>query len=422
MRHSLSLKAGDLGTEDTGPIDVLQSPQLVDSVLRLIWREHQISRAGIARGFGLSRSTVTETVKSLLKTGFVAEVGTGTSNGGRRPILLEFQDEARYILGVDLGASHIAVVLTNLRGQIREWKEVSHPVRTDPEGTRALIAQLCDACLSTVEGGADKLLSISVAVPSPIDPAHPEWLPEVVIPAWHGHSELDRLHQRYGVPVYVDNDANLGALAEHWWGAGRGANNMIYIKLGRGVGAGCIFDGQIYRGVSGGAGEIGHVPIDLNGALCVCGLRGCLVTLIGASALKARVSTLLADHPDSVLAGETPTMDAIAKAALAGDVLALQVVREAAAYLGIALAGVINLINPQMVVLGGNLSQVGELLLEPVRDKVRQATLTRATTSVELRVSELGRQAIAIGAATLALEAAFAAPDFLERSSRPGIL
>jgi predicted NBD/HSP70 family sugar kinase len=197
---------------------------------------------------------------------------------------------------------------------------------------------------------------------------------------------------------------------------------MIYIKLGRGVGAGCIFDGQIYRGVSGGAGEIGHVPIDLNGALCVCGLRGCLVTLIGASALKARVSTLLADHPDSVLAGETPTMDAIAKAALAGDVLALQVVREAAAYLGIALAGVINLINPQMVVLGGNLSQVGELLLEPVRDKVRQATLTRATTSVELRVSELGRQAIAIGAATLALEAAFAAPDFLERSSRPGIL
>jgi predicted NBD/HSP70 family sugar kinase len=115
-------------------------------------------------------------------------------------------------------------------------------------------------------------------------------------------------------------------------------------------------------------------------------------------------------------------MDSIAKAALAGDVLALQVVREAAAYLGIALAGVINLINPQMVVLGGSLSQVGELLLEPVRDKVRQATLTRATTSVELRVSELGRQAIAIGAATLALEAAFATPDFLERSSRPGIL
>ena len=413
---------GDLNNTETALSEPVQPPPLSDAVLRLIWRERQISRAEIARRLSLSRSTVTEIVKDLLKTVFVEEVGRGTSSGGRRPIMLEFQYEAKCILGIDIGATHVSVALIDLRGRLLEWKEKRHPVRTDPEGTRALVVQMCDECIAPWGVGVERLLSISVSVPSPVDPAHPEWLPEVVIPAWQGHSELDRLRERYGVPVYVDNDANLGALAEHWWGAGRGVDDFVFLKLGRGIGAGYILGGEVYRGVGGVAGEIGHLSIDPHGPPCVCGLKGCLATFIGSSALQARANALLAEYPDSALLGEELTMSTIVRAARAGDSLAQHVVQEAASYLGIALTGFINLMNPRMVVLGGGLAQVGDLLLEPLREKVREATLVRSAATVEIRTSQLGPQAVAIGAATLALEAAFAVPNFFQRTSHPGVL
>jgi glucokinase-like ROK family protein len=395
---------------------------LVDSVLRLMWKERRISRAEIAHRMELSRSTASEIVESLLKTGFVKEVGTGHSIGGRRPIVLEFQDDAKGILGIDIGATHVAVALTDLRGQVHEWKEKEHPVRSDPEGTRSLIMELCDECLASAGYNARRLLGIGVAVPSPVDPLHPEWLSETVIPAWHGRSELERLNYRYGVPVFVDNDANLGALAEHWWGAARGLDDMMYIKLAYGIGAGYILAGEVYRGAGGVAGEIGHLPIDPNGPQCVCGLKGCLVKFVGAEALTERVQSLLPNNPQSALSNVDLTIEAIEEAALAGDGLALQVARETADYLGIAITGWINLMNPSMIVLGGSLSRLGELLLEPIREKVRRGTLVSAAAAAKIRTSELGARAVAIGAATLAFETVFANPDLLRRRPRPKIV
>lgn len=381
---------------------------LAESVLRLIWQERQISRAEIARRFGLSRSTVTEIMKELLQTGLVAEVGTGESVGGRRPIILEFQDEAATVLGVDIGATHIAVALTSLRGRLLAWEEVRYPVRNDPEGTISQAIKLSDACLAK---RGRRLVRIGVAVPSPVDPLHPEWLPEVVIPAWRGRNELARLHEYYDVPMHIDNDANLGALAEYWRGAGPTVDDLIYIKMGLGIGAGYILGGKIYRGAGGFAGEIGHLSIDPKGRPCVCGLKGCLVTLVGAEALLARAKTLLSNHPKSVLAGKAITIDAIENAVLFGDKLALQIVREAAEHLGIAIASWCNLMNPGMVVLGGGLAGVGERLLKPLREKVERSTLV-SSAAAQIRTSELGTKAVAMGAATLATEAAFDEPSF----------
>jgi predicted NBD/HSP70 family sugar kinase len=313
------------------------------------------------------------------------------------------------------------VALTDLRGRVLAWEEKVHPVRSDPEGTRTLVFELCDACLATL-GEPRRLLSIGVAVPSPVDPLRPEWLSEVVIPAWQGRSELERLHQRYGVPVHVDNDANLGALAEHWWGAGRGVDDLIYIKMGYGIGAGYFLGGEIYRGARGIAGELGHLPINSNGKPCDCGLKGCLVTFVGALALEARASELLTGHPESMLAGKEATLTAIEDAALAGDALGLQLVQETADYLGIAILGWLNLMNPSMVVLGGGLARVGELLLQPLREKVQNCNLVNSVAATDIRTSELGPQAVAIGAATLAIEEAFAEPNFLRRGPRPGVL
>lgn len=363
-----------------------------------------MSRADIVRQEGLSRSTVSEIVAELLSTGLITEVGIGQSTGGRRPTILEFQDEAAVILGVEMGATHVAVALTNLRGRVLSWHNRPHPVRTDPPGTRGLIDELCE--LSLAEAGRNRpLVGIGMAVPSPVDPSMPEgWLSEVVLPAWEGRLGLEGLAGRLGVPMMVDNDANLGALAEHWWGPGRQVENLAYIKLGTGIGCGFVIDGDIYRGSTGVAGEIGHLAIAAQGKQCVCGLRGCLATLVGTQALIERTAELVEVNPDSVLSGQVLSIEGIEKAALDGDVLARQVVTQAAEYLGIAVAGLLNLMNPAMVVFGGGLASLGVLLLDPIRETVRRRTLVSQVAAAQLVTSSLGTQSIALGASTLLLK------------------
>ena len=379
---------------------------LADAVLRLIWDERQVSRADIARRAGLSRSTVSEVVGEILPMGLVAEVGEGPSRGGRRPIVLEFQDHACVILGVEMGGSHVAVALTDLRGKVLAWETREHPVRSDPPGTRKVIDELCQACLEDPASGGRPLVGIGVAVPCPLDPSHPDRLSTVVLPKWEEQLGLDGLSEKYGVPLLVDNDANLGALAEHWWGLGEDADNLAYIKVATGIGSGHIIGGEIYRGATGVAGEIGHMAIDPHGGPCICGLRGCLATLVGGRALEARAAELAPDFPQSTLAGMKPSVHDIENAALAGDPLALQVIREAAKHLGTAIAGLLNLMNPAVVVLGGDLARLGELVLAPLRERVRSRTLVSSVAAAEILVSKLGPRSVAVGAATLVLKAA----------------
>ncbi len=384
---------------------------LADAVLRLIWEERTISRAEIARRANLSRSTVSELVGFLISTELVSEAGIGESRGGRRPINLEFQDDACGIIGVDMGATHVTVVLTNLRGRVlasqyREW-----PVRADPEGTRALVSELISRCLTGWNGASNRLLGVGIAVPSPVDPRHPERLSPLVMPDWGGRNGFDVLRTQFGVPLFIDNDANLGALAEQWWGAGRGYDDFAYIKVATGVGSGHVIDGRVRRGATGVAGEIGHVAIDPRGAVCNCGNRGCLVTFVGSGALVERARTLLPEFPGSSLHGTALTIEAIEAAALTDDPLAVQVVCEAAEYLGIAIAGMLNLMNPAAVIIGGGLARVGQRLIGPLREVVLRRTFVSAVAASEIRHSELGPLGVAVGAATLVLESALSDPS-----------
>jgi len=401
MEH---VRKGEKRSDPDGP------RPLADAVLRMIWRERRISRADIAQQGELSRSTVSEVVNEILPTGLVVEAGLGKSSGGRRPVLLEFQDDACVILGVEMGAAHIAVALTNLRGRVLAWQHRKHPVRDDPEGTRALIAELCDTCLKELPQGTRPLVGIGVALPCPFDPSEPDRLSTIVLPEWKGQLGLAGLGERYGVPLMTDNDANLGALAEHWWGAGRDRDEFTYIKVATGIGSGHIIGGEIYRGATGVAGEIGHMAIDPHGKPCICGLRGCLVTLVGTPALLERAGELLTEYPDSAFAKGNRGIRELETAALGGDQLAIRVVQEAAEYLGIVVAGLLNLMNPSMVVIGGDLSDVDGLLLEPLQEAARSRTLVSSVAAAEVRVSELGPKSIAIGAATLVLKEALADP------------
>jgi predicted NBD/HSP70 family sugar kinase len=392
---------------------------LVEAVLRLIWQERAISRAEIARRANLSRSTASEVVEALLATGLVAEGGPGESSGGRRPILLHFQDDACCILGAEMSGSHIAVALTNLRGQVLDWELCDHPVRTDPEGTRVRLIEMCDQALAAWTGGSRRLVGIGVAVPSPVDPKHPFRLSPVVMPQWHGASGLEQLGERFGVPVRMDNDANLGALAEQWWGAGRGVADFAYVKVGTGIGSGLVINGELYRGAVGFAGEFGHLSLDRYGEACICGLRGCLGLLIGSPAIVKRAQELRPTVTGSSLEGEI-TMTALETAGLAGDPLALRVTREAADHLGIAVSGMLNLIDPAVVIVSGGITKLGERFLTPLREAVQMRMRMNDSAGPSIVMSELGPQSIAVGAATLVLKEALASPRLFPKLARSG--
>jgi glucokinase-like ROK family protein len=374
--------------------------------LRLIWTEERISRADIARRTGLSRSTVSVAVGMLLDSGLVSELGSGPSRGGRRPIELQFEYDGHGIVGVDLGATHLAVVVTNLRGQVKACVERKVNVRTDPAGALKAMREMTEAAIVKWGGQRRRLVGIGIGVPSPVDPRQPDRLSELVLPLWKGRSVTAGLAGRYGLPVLVDNDANLGALAEQWWGAGRGVSESVYIKVATGLGSGHIINGRIYRGSSGTAGEIGHMAIDPHGRVCGCGLRGCLVTFVGTEALLDRARDLLRRDRNSLLAGKAPTGTELEEAALAGDPVAREVFSEAADYLGLAVASMLNLLNPAVVSIGGSVAQLGDLLIEPLRRSVKSRTLVTSVAAARIVASELGKHDIAVGAATLVLDAA----------------
>jgi predicted NBD/HSP70 family sugar kinase len=373
-------------------------------VLRLIWRTQQISRAELARTTGLSPSTVGAIVAELEAAGLVREIGAGTSRGGRRPVLVGFRDDAFALVGVELGATHVSAVVTDLRGQVRGYRGERVAVRTDPQATLAKVRELVEAALAEAKVSRRRVVGMGVAVPSPVHPERPGRLSPVVLPAWRDVDVQRELAEAFGWPVLVDNDANLGALAERFWGAGAGGEDLAFIKIATGIGSGHIINGALYRGSGGTAGEIGHIAIDPNGPPCVCGLRGCLATLIGTPALLERAR----EHMGAGKSKRPLTVADVVAGAKAGQPGAIALIDEVGHYLGIAVAGLLNLMNPAVVVLGGEITAVGDLLLDPLRASIRARALSTSVAETRIVASRLGERSIAVGAATLVLEAALA--------------
>lgn len=378
-------------------------------ILNLLWNEREISRADLARRTGLSRSTISAIVADLLRTGLVKEGPAGVSTGGRRPIMLEFQNEASFIVGIELGATHISCVLSDLRCKIRARWAAAIPVRDEPQ---AALDKMVTAVRSVLDAGGvapPRLLGLGVAVPSPVDSQRPGELLPLVVPKWAGFNIATHLEQSFGRPVFIDNDANLGALAELWWATGPAVRNLAYIKVATGIGAGLIIDGRVFRGSGGIAGEIGHTAIDSTGARCTCGLNGCLTTFIGTQFLLDRAADYAKTSGSTRAAPKS--LDELVDAALAGEPMAVELIRYTGQRLGIGVANMLNLFNPDTVVLGGGITRAGDLLVGPLRNTIAQMSLAESISHADIRVSALDEWGIAIGAATLVLESALGAPE-----------
>lgn len=379
-------------------------------LLNLIWANGELSRAELARQSGLSRSTVSAIINPLLEAKLLSVVGVGRSSGGRPPTVLRFASNSYHLIGVDIGAAHVSAMLIDLQGSVQAWRSAEHPVEADPTSTMALVHQFIEELQSSSDIPRSSVLGIGVAVPCPIHPERPNQLSQQILPRWQGIQVRAALALRHNLPVFIDNDANMGAVGERWWGSGRSSPSFAYIKIATGVGAGLVIDGHIYRGPGGIAGEIGHTAIDSHGPRCRCGLYGCLEAMIGARSIEVAAAQVLAGQADPLL-GATPDITALADAAKNGHPLATEVIARAGEYLGVAIANLVNLVNPTKVILGGRLTSAGDALLVPLRRALRQRAMWTSVQEVEIQVSDLGDQAIALGAATSVLQAAIADPQ-----------
>jgi predicted NBD/HSP70 family sugar kinase len=352
---------------------------------------------------------VSAIVSELLSTALVEETRAGISSGGRRPIILEFQDQASFIVGIELGATHVSCVLTDLRCKVRASWSAPAPVRDDPDVALEKMTMAVRSVLDADGVDLSRVLGIGVAVPSPVDDERPGELLPLVAPKWKGYNIATHLGDDFGRPVFLDNDANLGALAELWWGTGCSSGDLAFIKVATGIGAGFTINGSIFRGSSGIAGEIGHTSIDPNGPLCICGLHGCLTTFIGTPALLERAEAQLRDAGSN--RPPPANIDDLVDAALSRDPASVELIRSAGNKLGIGIANMLNLLNPRTVVLGGGIARAGELLLDAVHETIRGLSLPASISNTEIKTTDLSEWGIAIGAATLALETALHKPS-----------
>ncbi|MEV6953392.1 ROK family transcriptional regulator [Streptomyces sp. NPDC051183] len=364
----------------------------LERVVRAVRLAGSLTQAEIARTTGLSAATVSNIVRELKEAGTV-EV-TDTSAGGRRARSVSLSGDAGIVIGVDFGHTHLRVAVGNLAHQV--LAEESEPLDVDASWTdgfdraEALVGRL----IASIGVGLEKVIGVGLGVPGPIDVESGTLGSTAILPGWAGINPRQELSQRLGVPVYVDNDANLGALGELVWGSGRGVKDLAYIKVASGVGAGLVINGQIYRGPGGTAGEIGHITLDESGPVCRCGNRGCLETFAAA---RYVLPLLQGSH------GPELTMERVVELAREGDPGCRRVVTDVGRHIGSGVASLCNLLNPSRVVLGGSLADAGELVLAPIRESVGRYAIPSAARQLSVLTGSLGGRAEVLGALALVL-------------------
>jgi len=355
------------------------------------------SRAELARRTGLSRSTVSTLVADLQRRGLVVERAgqfAGEGQPGRPAALLELDPSAAAAVGVDFDHDKVRVAASDLSRSVLAEASAPYDVDHDAQGSLDLAANLVEEVLRETDVERGRLLGVGVALAGPIDHDKGALHPSDVLPGWSDIDAAGELEKRLDTPCYVDNDANLGALAEVTLGAGRNARFAAYVSISSGIGAGIIADGRPYRGHRGTAGEIGHVVVDPQGPICRCGNRGCLETLASGPALLRLVQASR---------DEELTVRQMIELARDGDAGCRRAIADAGQVVGGVVAGLVNLFSPEMVVVGGDVGEAGDLLLDPLREAVRRDALPAAATDLKIVAGELGERANLLGALALVL-------------------
>ncbi len=374
------------------------------------------TRPEITRVSGLGRNVVAQRVAQLLDIGLLTDGAFAPSTGGRAARALHFRADAGYLLVAELGATGLGVAMADLAGRPTLLREEPADITDGPDRILGRVAELFTELRA--ERPDAEIWGIGLGLPGPVEFATGRPVAPPIMPGWDGFDVRRYFAERFNVPVWVDNEVNVMALGELRGGLAQGHRDVIYVKIGSGIGAGLISQGSLHRGAQGGAGDIGHTAVSEDSSvICRCGNIGCLEALAGGAAL-AREGQAAAENGSSpylarlVANGGTVTAQGIAEAASHGDATAVQMLRRSAHLVGETLARMVNFFNPSLILIGGGVAEAGDRYLAEIRRSVFERSLPLATRALQIVRSPLGDQAGLRGAAFMVIDELLSADRF----------
>jgi glucokinase-like ROK family protein len=382
-------------------------------VLNTIRKKGNISRAEIAGITGLNKSTVSFLVDELINEGFVKEEGPGESKGGRKPIILSINNKAGCIIGIDLDVNYILIVLTDLMANVIWEKKIDIKIGENQQTIIERLIELIDEAISNAPETIRGILGIGIGVPGIVDYKKGSILLAPNL-KWENVPLKQIVEDKFKIKVHIDNEANVGAIGEKWFGVGAKYNNLVYVSAGIGIGTGIIINGELYRGTVGLAGEMGHMTIDIYDHQCRCGNTGCWENYASEKALLEYINTqlLMGKSDEYINKNNFYTLSAIdiIDYARKGSKIAVEALKEIGRKLGVGVVNIINTFNPELVIIGNTLSLADDLILNEVLKEVEEKSLVYRYYKVKIKTSKLQFHAGAIGAVSLVISELFAYP------------
>ncbi|MBB5742285.1 glucokinase [Microbacterium ginsengiterrae] len=378
-------------------------------LIRLLRDGRQWSVSELAATTGVARSTVSQRLDMLSALGLISRAEPGSSTGGRPPKRVALLADARLVLAFDIGASHAHVGVASITREILAHRRIAIDIAAGPDHVLGQVTEVADDLLDGLGRDRSVVLATGVGLPGPVHAATGRPVRPPIMPGWDGYDVPGWLHSRDGIPAFVDNDVNLAALGEHDR-FGVGVDNFLYVKVATGIGAGIISGGMLLRGAQGIAGDIGHVRVSRGeGVFCSCGNEGCLEALAAGPA----IARSLREAGIEV----TSSREVVARVD-AGDVNAIQAVRQAGRDLGEVLSASISFLNPSVIAIGGRMAGAGEHLIAGVREVVYRRAMPLATVGLEIRTARSGERAGLMGATALAADHALSPAGLLALAAR----
>jgi glucokinase len=375
-----------------GPAQDAGSLSRAGDLFQLLRDGHARTRAELAITTGLARSTVASRIDALMNSGLVGPAGEASSSGGRPPSRFAFNPAARVVLAVDVGATHVIVAVTDLGGTVLAERRLAQEVADGPDVVLGRVVAAGRELLAEAGRSLEDLAGIGIGLPGPVEHDSGRPIKPPIMPGWDGFDVVRYMQRSLPVPVLVDNDVNIMALGERtaYW---PDHDNLLFIKIATGIGAGIISSGELQRGANGTAGDLGHVRVPRgDDVLCRCGNYGCLEALASGPAVarQLQVQGLAASNGGDVL-----------HLVADGNLPAIQALRQAGRDVGDVLATVVNLLNPSMIVIGGSMGEAGEHLVAGIREVVYRRSLPLATSHLRIGISMAGDQAAILGASQM---------------------
>lgn len=364
-------------------------------VFRTVTQQEPISRADIAQASGLNKATVSSLVNELLDKQLVYESGPGESSGGRRPVLLHYNHVAGYSIGIDVGVNYILGVVTDLKGKIIAEHHVNMK-NSSFEFVMEQVKATIQTLMKDLPNSPYGVVGIGIGIPGIVDKQGKVLLAPNL--GWKNCEIKQLIEKEFELPVIIENEANAGAYGEKQFGVGKKSNDIIYVSAGIGIGVGLILNNNLYQGLSGFSGEMGHMVIQMNGAPCSCGSKGCWEAYASEHALlnKAGVE-------------KDTTLESLIELATNNDLSAIGLFKEIGQYLGYGINNIINTFNPEQIIIGNRLAMAKEWIEQPLLDIVYSHALSFQQKDLQINFSEHSTHSAALGVA------AFTAESFINR-------